>query len=118
MVEGVEEKINECYGTTEKVESKRAIHADVMDKISEHLVKRLRLFELPLTPIFENFDRSHEPYKGCRNVSRIGPARTINECCREEGNHNGEQDKRPGASRAIMKSKINFPQKWDLERAR
>ena len=72
IIERRERAIKSCYGTTEQEESKRDIHKNHMDQISQRLLDRLLNFELLLTRVGSHFDRGNTPYIGCANKDKIG----------------------------------------------
>ncbi|MGF1743066.1 AHH domain-containing protein [Vibrio profundum] len=106
--------IRKCYGTSEVEPSKRAIHTQVMDNISQKLLKGIVKFRIPLTSIFNNFNPEDTPYKGCRGVSSIPQALIATQCC--DGDHAGESNFRKNGPNELRDSVVDFSHKWELKR--
>lgn len=114
IIERRERAIKSCYGTTEQEESKRDIHKNHMDQISQRLLDRLLNFELLLTRVGSHFDRGNTPYIGCANKDKIGELKVNLECCVTENNdHRGEWDTFKNYTPEV---EISFSQYWLPER--
>lgn len=106
--------IRRCYGTKEIEPTKRAIHTEVMDEISQTILDGIVEFTIPLTSIFENFNPKESPYKGCRGASTVSQAKIATKCC--DGNHMGEVIFRKNGPHDMRNSVVDFNHEWELKR--
>lgn len=105
--------IKSCYGRTTKKETSSEIH-NLLDPISDKILKRINKFTVPLTEIFDDYQGNCN--RGCRNSNDIVPARDKNENCSLNRNHYGETDlKYQNSEMHWNKKTITYKSHWTPE---